>query len=53
MAFKIDERLTADCTVLHEQDGMSFLLHHNADVLWFILLPHTEAIEFYQLSVSQ
>jgi diadenosine tetraphosphate (Ap4A) HIT family hydrolase len=53
MGFKIDERLIANCNVLQEQDEISFLLHNNADVLWFILIPHTDAVEFYQLSVQQ
>ncbi len=53
MDFKIDDRLLADCSLLAEQDGISVLLHHNADVLWFILVPHTDAIEYYQLSSSQ
>jgi diadenosine tetraphosphate (Ap4A) HIT family hydrolase len=53
MGFKIDERLLADCSLLQEQDETSFLLHHNADVLWFILVPHTEVVEFYQLSTVQ
>ncbi len=53
MGFKIDERLIADCNVLLEQDDISFLFHNNADVLWFILVPHTDAVEFYQLSMQQ
>jgi diadenosine tetraphosphate (Ap4A) HIT family hydrolase len=53
MGFKIDERLIADCNVLQEQDDISLLLHNNADVLWFILVPHTDVVEFYQLSIQQ
>ena len=29
------------------------LLHHNAEVLWLILVPHSEHTEFYQLSSAQ
>jgi diadenosine tetraphosphate (Ap4A) HIT family hydrolase len=53
MGFNIDERLIADCHVLQELDDMSLLLHNNADVLWFILVPHTDVVEFYQLSMQQ
>jgi diadenosine tetraphosphate (Ap4A) HIT family hydrolase len=53
MGFKIDERLTTDCNVLQERDDISLLLHNSADVLWFILVPHTDVVEFYQLSEQQ
>jgi diadenosine tetraphosphate (Ap4A) HIT family hydrolase len=53
MDFKIDERLIADCSLLQEQDDISVLLHNNADVLWFILVPHTGVVEFYQLTTQQ
>ena len=32
-----------------ESDRFSYLLHHNAEVVWFILVPHTEVTELYQL----
>ena len=50
--FQLDDRLQKDCAVLLEQDGVSFLLHRNAEVKWFILVPHTDLIEFYQLDRS-
>lgn len=43
----------ADCSLVLQQPDISFLLHHNADVLWFILVPHREVTEFYQLSETQ
>lgn len=53
MVFKIDDRLVADCSLLQQRDEISFLLHNNADVLWFILVPHTDVVEFYQLTMQQ
>lgn len=50
--FQLDDRLQKDCVVLFEQDGVSILLHRNAEVKWFILVPHTDLIEFYQLERS-
>lgn len=47
--FSIDQRLLDDCQLLAESDGVSFLLHNNADVAWFIMVPHTSQVEFYQL----
>ena len=51
-AFTLDPRLRDDCEVLHESSGISYLLHRNAEVSWFILVPHTEETEFYQLGVE-
>lgn len=53
MDFNIDKRLLADCSLIQEHNHISFLLHANADVLWIILVPHTEVTEFYQLSSEQ
>lgn len=50
--FSIDERLLADCSVLTESAEFSYLLQQNAEVAWFILLPHTRKTEFYQLGAS-
>ncbi|MBT3204893.1 MAG: HIT family protein [Gammaproteobacteria bacterium] len=47
--FSLDERLVKDCHVIVETDGLSYLLHSNAEVAWFILVPHTNQTEFYQL----
>lgn len=48
-AFKLDPRLQADCFLLLEQEEISYLLHKNADVAWFILVPHVDEIEFTRL----
>jgi diadenosine tetraphosphate (Ap4A) HIT family hydrolase len=53
MDFKLDTRLLQDCSLLYQSDDISYLLHNNADVLWFILVPHTDAIEFYHLSEAR
>ncbi len=47
--FEIDPRLLNDCSLLYQGSQISYLLHRNADVLWMILVPHTQEVEFYQL----
>lgn len=47
--FSIDERLLNDCHVITQSEGVSYLLHSNAEVVWFILVPNTDHTEFYQL----
>ena len=32
-----------------ETEGLSYLLHSNAEVCWFILVPHTNQTEFFKL----
>ena len=51
-AFTLDPRLLDDCEVLHESSGISYLLHGNAEVSWFILVPHVDETEFYQLDAA-
>ncbi len=51
--FRLDSRLEADTRQLFHRDGCSVLLHRNAGVLWFILVPHTECRELYQLPEPQ
>ncbi len=50
--FCLDERLQKDCHVMIETDGLSYLLHSNAEVCWFILVPHTDQTEFFKLDPS-
>jgi diadenosine tetraphosphate (Ap4A) HIT family hydrolase len=47
--FQIDKDLLQNCQQVMESDRFSYLLHHNAEVVWFILVPHTEVTELYQL----
>ncbi len=51
--FNLDPRLHNDCSLLWQDAELSVLLHHNAEVLWLILVPHSEHNEFYQLSSAQ
>ena len=48
--FSLNRRLKEDCTLLLEQQEVSFLLNQNAEVFWFILVPHTQETEFHQLA---
>lgn len=50
--FSLDKRFLNDCHVITESGGFSYLLHSNAEVSWFILVPHTGHTEFYQLDVT-
>ena len=47
--FTLDPRLQSDCSLLLQDRDLSYLLHHNAEVTWFILVPHSEQTEFYRL----
>jgi diadenosine tetraphosphate (Ap4A) HIT family hydrolase len=49
MDFEIDRRLLADSHLLFRRNRISYLLHANAEVLWLILVPHTNETEFYRL----
>ena len=50
MAFNIHQKLLRDSHLLLVQDGISYLLHKNAEMVWFILVPHTDETAFYQLN---
>jgi len=52
MQFSIDKRLLQDCFLITESNGVSYLLHRNAEVVWFILVPQCDQTEFYQLASS-
>ena len=47
--FTLDYRLAADCYPLGTLDGAELLLMNNANFPWFILVPHTEHTEFFEL----
>jgi diadenosine tetraphosphate (Ap4A) HIT family hydrolase len=51
--FHLDARLAGDTWLLFRRDGCTVLLHRNAAVPWFIVVPHTTCRELYQLPVSQ
>ncbi len=50
---KLDQRLQNDTHTLGTLNTMRLLLHKNAEVPWFILVPETDAIELCDLSVEQ
>ena len=47
--FELDTRLQSDCFELFEREAIHYLLHRNAAVTWFILVPRTTVIEFHRL----
>jgi diadenosine tetraphosphate (Ap4A) HIT family hydrolase len=47
--FQLDQRLSNDCHPLFEWEGIEYLLHRNAEVVWFILVPHTTVSELFLL----
>lgn len=51
--FTLDERLKADCHFLHKTDSYTVLLNKNAEVAWFILVPHVQQTEFYLLKPAR
>lgn len=53
MSHTLHPQLASDCFVLGQLEGCTLLLHKNATVPWFILLPHTEQNEIYKLPEAQ
>lgn len=53
MSFHLDPILEADCHPLGVNGTTRLLLNRNALYPWFILVPDTDEIEFYQLAHSQ
>lgn len=53
MTFELHPQLKADCFVLGTINSCTLLLHKNALLPWFILVPHTEQNEIFKLSPSQ
>lgn len=47
--FKIHAQLIKDCHLIKEIENSFLLLHKNASVHWFILVPKTETKNFLQL----
>lgn len=50
--FLIHPQLAADCWILGRLRHSYVLLHKNAVVSWFILVPETEVLEFLELPES-
>lgn len=51
--FTLDYRLAADCHQLGVLDGAELLLLNNANFPWFILVPHTDHTEFFELGRTE
>jgi len=49
MSFVLNTQLEGDCYNLGTADDCCILLHKNALVPWFILVPHTNENEVYKL----
>ena len=47
--FALHPTLAADCHVLGQWPGLRLLLHKDAQVRWFILVPETEVTEWHDL----
>ncbi len=47
--FEIHPQLTKDCHSLGRLASGHLLLHRNAEVTWFILVPETEAVDLLDL----
>ena len=50
---RLDERLQRDCHLLGRIMSTRVLLHRNAGVAWFILVPDTDCIELVDLRADQ
>ena len=53
MPVKLHQQLANDCYLLGLVKNSSLLLHKNALVPWFILVPDTDQDELYKLSPQQ
>jgi len=53
MTFEIHPQLRADCFHLGELNNCTLLLHKNALVHWFILVPHSHQTEIFKLATDQ
>jgi len=53
MDFKLHPQLEADCFTLGLINNCTLLLHKNALIPWFILVPHTHKNEIFKLQTIQ
>jgi len=51
--FKLHPQLLVDCHVLGRLPSGHLLLHRNASVTWFILVPETDAVDLLDLPQDQ
>lgn len=54
MDFQLDSRLENDTTLVGElESGNLLLLHNNAAVVWFIVVPKTDKTELFELQPNE
>jgi len=53
MPFELHPQLNSDCFVLGTLNNSTLLLHKNALLPWFILVPHTQKTEIYKIETIQ
>ncbi len=53
MPFELHPQLQADCYLLGQINGTRLLLHKNALIPWFILVPDTGQRELFKLQAAQ
>ncbi len=53
MPFSLHQQLQNDCINLGPVNNCTLLLHKNALLPWFILVPHTKQTEIYKIDASQ
>ncbi len=51
--FQLHPTLAADCHQLEDLGGVHLLLHRNAALHWFILVPETDALDLLDLEPGQ
>lgn len=51
--FQLHPQLAADCHQLGQLEGALLLLHKNAEIPWFILVPQTEQVDFLLLPSAE
>jgi len=53
MSFELHPQLNADCFEMGIVNNCTLLLHQNALVPWFILVPHTQQTEIFKIESEQ
>jgi len=51
--FEIDQQLQKDTHALHVYQEFHILLHRNATIPWFIVVPETTVVEPHELDTDQ
>jgi len=53
MTQKLHHQLQADCYILGQMEDSVLLLHKNALIPWFILVPDTQEVELFKMQAAQ